>query len=293
MHRLLKKINGLNKSFIWHYIQDSPEYNFLPHLIYFIKNKNRWTNSENILQRIYAEVPGDSEEAWEVWRHFRSAQAEITSVFLIENYFAGKVIELEGSRPGVGKKCDISMAFNSDADYFLEVKAQSGQQHGNKHPISDGLIQFNPQFEDDLYSWLFEERISSRNGQPMRPYCLQASEKQADVLVAMTDIFLQRSNNMNSSAKVVIPDYLEVCNKDFRRYYLNVFSLQNVINAILQWLRIKTDFIGVIAITAGEETTKKMGSLKEIWIFDNSALEDMIIVQRAEHQLSILAMSDA
>lgn len=293
MHRFLKKITWFEKSFMGHILPDSPKYGFVPHLIYFLRNRNRWANSDHILQRIFAKVPNDSEEAWEVWRNFRSAQAEITSVFLIENYFAGKVIELEVSRSGVSKKCDIRVALNSDVDYFLEVKAQSGQQHGDKHPISDGLIQFHPQFEDDLYSWLFEERISSRNRQPMRPYCLQASDKQADVLVAMTDIFLQKSNNMNSLAKVVIPDYLEVCNKDFRRYYLKVFSLQNVINAILQWLRIKTDSIGVIAVTAGEETTKKMGSLKEIWIFDNSALEDMIIVQRAEHQLSILAMSDA
>ena len=288
MYRILKKVDGFKNSFLEHTLLQTPKYGFVPHLIYFLKRKDRWANSDIILQRIFAEVPADSMQAWEVWRQYRSAQAEVTSIYLIENYLTGEVREIEVDRPGIKKRCDIHVAFHDDVDFYFEVKAQSGQQHGDKHRISDDLIGFCPQFEDDLYSWLFEEKISTQNGQPMRPMCLQASDKRADVLLAMTDIFFQKNTNLSSLVKFITPDFTDMHIKVFRREYSKMRSLNNLTGAVLQWLRIKNDIIRVIAVTAGEETVRKMGSLKEVWVFDNSALGEIIVIRRPKQRLDVL-----
>lgn len=262
------EIDGFDESFIGHILRRTPDYGFIPHLSYFLENRNRWSKSDQILHRIYAKVPEDIKQAWEIWRQFRSAQAEITAIFLIENYFSGYIKGLEAARHQESSKtCDIYALFGSDLDFYFEVKAQSGQQDNDKHPLCYPQV-FESRFESDLYSWLFERKISSRDGKPMRPYCLQASDKSADALIVMTDIF-NGNYSMDSLAGGIIPDYKKMTNVSFSQ-------------------RIKNDIVRVISIIAGQETVKKMGSLNEIWIFDNSSLEKIIIVHLPERRLSVL-----
>jgi len=165
-------LNGFEESFIGCKFRQNQEYGFIPHFKYFLENKYRWCRTDEILNRILAKVPEDIKQAWNVWVQFRSAQAEITCIFIIENYLMGQVRDIEVARPGLTKCCDIMARFNSDNDFYLEVKAQSGQQkHGDKpkHPCSDG-IDFEPRFKEDLRSWLFDEKLSESTGELMVPY---------------------------------------------------------------------------------------------------------------------------
>ena len=261
----MKSLEGFEESFIGYAIRDNPKYGFLPHFRYFLKNKHRWAKSCGVLKRILAPVPEDLNMAWEVWRQFRSAQAEITSVFLVENYFQGNVVELEVAKPGSTKLCDIRVRFRSCDEAYLEVKAQSGQQHGDKHPLSIGAIGFTPQSEEDLRSWLFEERTSSTTGELMKPYCRQAAEKAADVLISMTDIFLQESTDMLSLGKRLSPDFGRILYK-------------KTSGAMRRQLFI---------VEGGEEISGKMSGLKEVWIFDNSRLNEVLVI-RARNSNAVL-----
>lgn len=265
MCRIYKLLEGFKESFIGYAIRDNPKYGFLPHFRYFLKNKHRWANSLGVLKRILARVPEDSNMAWEVWRQFRSAQAEITSVFLVENYFQGKVVELEVAKPDITKPCDIRAKFPSGKESYLEVKAQSGQQHGDKHPLSSGPIGFTPQSEKDLRSWLLEERTSSKTGELMKPYCHQAAEKAADVLISMTDIFLQESTNMLSLGKRLSPDFGRILCKETS-------------GTIRRQL---------FVVEGGEEISRKMCGLKEVWIFNNSRLNEVLVI-RARNSNAVL-----
>jgi len=202
----VNSLNGFNESFLGHSVRDNPNYGFIPHFEFFLENKHRWNNATRVLNRILAPVPTDPTVAWETWRQFRSAQAEITSIFLVESSFQGSVEELEVAKPGATKSCDICARFPTKGQVYIEVKAQSGQQHGDKHPLHDGTIGFTPQAEDDLRSWLFEPKISSKTGKPMKPYCCHAAEKSADVLLAMTDIFFEQSKDLLSLGRVLFPD---------------------------------------------------------------------------------------
>lgn len=271
VYRTHNDLEGFEKSFIGNTVRRNPKYAFLPHFEHFLKNKYRWCNTDQVLNRILAGVPEESEKAWETWRQYRSAQAEITAIFLIENYLYGKVQDLEVARPGFSKRCDIHARFNSGNEYYLEVKAQSGQQHGTKHPLADGIEEFSPQSEEDLLSWLFTEKSSSRTGMPMQPYCSQASEKGADVLIAMDDIFEEESESTRSLGKLLVPDHRKIENKDFRRN--------------------KSDCLSAVIMEAGKETTRKMQGLREVWVFDNSKLGEMLIIH-AENSDIILTSSN-
>lgn len=208
----MTSLPGFDESFLGHKLHKNPTYGFLPHFEYFLTNQERWRRSGDVLDRILAPIPGEIAAAWETWRQFRSAQAEITSIFLVEACFEGTVEELEAVKPdkprspGSDKSCDICARFRSGDKFYIEVKAQSGQQHGGKHPLYSGPIGFAPQAEDDLRSWLFEEKVSSTTGELMKPYCRLAANKSADVLLVMTDIFPERSNNALSLGRILAPD---------------------------------------------------------------------------------------
>ena len=269
MCKKYRDLDGFDESFLGKTCQENPDYSFLPHFDYFLENLSRWSGGQEhlVLRRILDKVPENRQNAWEVWRQYRSAQAEITAIFLIENYLCGKVRDLEVARPGFSKRCDMYARFNPGIEYYLEVKAQSGQQHGNKHPRTDGIQEFLPRYEEDLRSWLFDEKSSSRTGMPMQPYCAQASKKGADVLIAMDDIFEEESDTMRSLGKVLVRDHQEIVSKDFRRN--------------------KSDCLSAVIVEAGNATTRKMQGLREVWIFDNSRLGQMLIIH-AENNDTIL-----
>ena len=124
-----------------------------------------------------------TDKGWEKQRDFRSAQFEITAIFLIEKYLGGKVTLIpESSVPTADFKIDLNQG-----NFMVEAKAQSGQKKRNQIPRYDDFSLFNPKEELDLRSWLFEKRISSRNGEPMKPQVLAAEIKKADILICQTD----------------------------------------------------------------------------------------------------------
>lgn len=249
----MELLDGFKESFIGCLVSDNPEYGFLPHFQYFFDNRHRWRNSNKILKRILARVPENPDEAWEVWRQFRSAQAEISSIFLLENVLKADVLGLEVSKEGVAKSCDICATFSSCGKLYIEVKAQSGQQHGDRHPLSRSIL-FSPRNEEDLRSWLFEEKVSSKDGKVMKPYCFQASEKSADVLMVITDIF--SSGDMLSLGKVLSPDQVSA-----KRESMSGDSKHKL-----------------FVVEAGKGTSGKMYGLNEVWLFDNSRLDEMLVL---------------
>ena len=250
----MNSLDGFNESFLGHRVRNNPSYGFIPHFEYFLDNKHRWKNATSVLSRVLASVPTDSTAAWETWRQFRSAQAEITSIFLVESSFQGRIDELEVAKPGATKSCDICASFPTKGQVYIEVKAQSGQQHGDKHPLHDGPIGFTPQTEDDLRSWLFEPKISSKTGRPMKPYCCQAAEKSADVLLGITDIFFEQSKGFLSLGRILSPDCIgETC--------------KSILGGAPRKL---------VVVEAGKNTSAKMCGLKEVWLVSCSRLGEVL-----------------
>jgi len=249
------------RSFLARRIRQNPEYKFQPHYLYFLNNRYRWNNTDQIQKRILAEIPDDNAQAWNCWRQFRSAQSEITSIFLIENCLNGEVTGIEVSPPGVEKSCDIAARFTNQEVFFLEVKSQSGQQHGDKHPATDGPIEFTPQGEEDLRSWLFEERLSNKTGEPMTPLATQASEKGAHVLIAFTDIFHWETSNADSLAQYLAPDSRKISKQ--RNFWKKPCSLN-----IWYWIKCMTglhqDYLDIHIYEAGSKTSERMKKLSEI-----------------------------
>lgn len=277
-----------SKSFIGHLFLNNPKYKFISHLEYFLKNRRRWQSSEDILERLLIEVPADVEEAWKEWRQFRSAQAEVTAIFLIENYLSGNITGLEVPRGSNTKTCDIVVNFG-EKESFIEVKAQSGQQHGDKHPLSNELTSFQGKSEDDLHSWLFEGKISSRDGKIMKPYCFQASEKDADILIAMIDIFFAQSKSLDNIPEVICPDSKHAYDKLYHRKRAKNKMLDGFLRRFEKIIFNKQDHLKIKVIYAGSETRQKMRGLKELWLFDESYLPDMLIIKRNSIQLTTYA----
>lgn len=213
-------------------------------------------------------------------------------MFLIENYLRGVVDNLEVSPPQKTKSCDISARFDAGAACYLEVKSQSGQQHGDKHPLADGAIGFTPQDEDDLHSWLFDERVSSNNGQPMVPMCKQASEKGADVLIAFIDIFHWDSHGNRSFGKRLVPDAQRMSNVVYKRTFWRHISCENALMGILQKVGLIRDSLFIHVFEAGESTSKQRGTLREIWLLSSSELAEMVII-RSLGAASVLDGTDA
>ncbi len=158
------------------------EYPFWAEFEYFLSNAERLGNIQEILRKVSSAAPFDLDidKAWERYRDFRSAQFEITAIFLIERYFAGTVTQLIPQSTVPTPDFEVQLGKNK---VTIEAKAQSGQQHGDKHPRSSDPILFDPREETDLLSWLFQEKPSSRNGKPMKPQAIAAERKGADILV--------------------------------------------------------------------------------------------------------------
>lgn len=179
------------------------DYPFWAELEYFLLNRERLGDTREILRKLCSEAPLSLKigKAWERHRDFRSAQFEITAIFLIEKYFGGNVMLIpESSAPTP----DFEVKLNQER-FTVEAKVQSGQQFGNKHPRYNGPILFDPKEEIDLRSWLFEERISSRNGKPMVPQVFAAEKKKADVLFCQTD-YVKTQDNLMSQISILCPE---------------------------------------------------------------------------------------
>ena len=121
----------------------TPNYGFWPHLEYFLSQMHRFGNSKSIIERLSLIVPASMEtsKAWGQWRIFRSAQSEITSIYIIENYFKGLVEEIipKQNKPTSDFRIELS-----NEHYLVEIKAQSGQQEGSIHPREEGVNHFSP-----------------------------------------------------------------------------------------------------------------------------------------------------
>lgn len=259
MHPDLASLPELHDSFLGHRLRSNPSYGFMPHYLFFLENHKRWYGSADIQRRILAPVSEDQEAAWKEWRQFRSAQAEVTAAYLVEKLLGKCVRDLEVCRPGYTKSCDIRTSFDGQTDSYLEVKAQSGQQHGSRHPLSHEAYSFTPQGEDDLRSWLFEPRVSQATGGAMTPYCLQASAKGADVLVAMIDIMQFETAGLHELGRTLVPDCLTES--------LEPISATPDSGELI-----------VSSFTAGAGTTNSMGALREIWLFNESSLDRLLVI---------------
>jgi len=244
----------------------NPNYGFWPHLEYFLANVNRFKNHESITERLALIVPlnMNPQLAWANWQKFRSAQSEVTTVFIIENYFLGQVLEfVPVSRE---RTPDIKVCLNN-FEHTIEVKAQSGQQQGTKHPREKGLNSFSPQDEIDLTSWLFVEKISSRDGKLMKPKTIEADEQGADILIAMTDYF-NSIQDINAQVSFVCPDSKFIEEKNIvvkmvapliAHFYKSTYPInRNLIN------------------------------LKEIWFFDESRLDRFVVLSSESRLLEHL-----
>jgi hypothetical protein len=271
-HQKLRDLQGLEESFLGHRLSSNPSYGFLPQYQFFLDNQERWSaESTKIQGRILAKVPCDCEAAWIQWREFRSAQAEITSIFFIEIFFRGLVTGLELPRPGKSKTCDLAVRFDPSSEIvYLEVKAQSGQQRGDRHPLSSNGSLFTPHGEEDLSSWLFnQEKISTKNGKLMVPKCQDVAAKGADALLAMIDIFQWETADLVALGKYLAPDFQSVDESIFKRKSLG--------NAKLN--RRYTNRISVVTIVVGLETTRMMCGLREIWLFNESKMQSVLILR--------------
>jgi len=224
---------------------------------YFLSNTGRFVNHHSVLKRLCATAPSSLEidKAWNKWRIFRSAQFEITVIFLIENYLLGQVLELipEGSVPTPDFKVRLGRS-----ELKIEAKAQSGQQHGDKHP-RELVTLFDPRDENDLRSWLFEEKPSSRTGEPMTPMALEAEWKGADVLVAQTDYGATMSD-IKSQVSILCPvnrfvKKMTVGNKGRRPIIISFFKVEY-------------------------PCCRKQNGLKEIWLYNLNSLDRFIVLSR-------------
>lgn len=239
---------------------DSLEYGFWPHFEYFLENIERWNNNASILKRLSLAAPlsMETQEAWGKWQQFRSAQSEVTTIFLIENYFLGRILEIV---PECEKQTpDLEIDLGGQR-LMIEVKAQSGQQKGDRHPRANGPCLFEPKDEVDLKSWLFEKKISSRNGKPMKPKTVEGDEKGADILCAMTDIFFFEQE-FKSSVSLLCPDSKFIAKKC-------VLSSSGE--------RLEAHFFA-----AHYPTDLKLCKLKEIWLYHESRLDEFIALSEGQ-----------
>lgn len=237
-------------------LDDTPDYKFWPHLEYFFLKMQRFGNYESIIERLSLVAPLKMgiDEAWEKWRQFRSAQSEITAIFIIENYLKGQVLEIipiNKRKPTPDIKVRLS-----NNEYLIEIKAQSGQQRGSKHPMAKGSNLFSPDNELDLKSWLFEERISSRNGRPMEPKTLKADKQGAAILFAMTDIMTMR--DIKGQVSLICPD-----NEFIEKMELSVDTL---------------DPFAAHFYNATFPVKSGLINLKELWLFNESHLDRFLVL---------------
>jgi len=260
---------GYEDTFIYdRYKRCNPKDEFWLHFEYFLQNKERFQNIKSIIERILINVPLDMEigEAWGKWRNFRSAQAEVTTFFLIENYFKGKILEII---PVSNSRTPDFKVLLNDKEYLIEIKAQSGQQQGSIHPrdrYNVSFYQYSPQDENDLRSWLFsKETISRRDNKPMVPKIVEAHNQGADILVVMQDHYCKEKKIKKQAALICEnSEYIE--SKDM--------NIENGQPLEAHFFRCTFPILNL--------------KVKEIWLFKESCLNRFIVLSQESVLLSHL-----
>lgn len=267
--RFISRQKNLGDTFLYDY-SSNDSYGFWPDFEYFLSNLDRFVNSESILRRLSIPAPMSMEidQAWNRWQIFRAAQSEVTSIFLIEKAFIGNVLEIvpEDRVPTTDLKVNLG-----NHELLIEIKSQSGQQHGDKHPRTKGCIMFDPQDENDLKSWLFIERISSRSGKLMKPKALEADEKGAHILATLTDFFTT-INDIKSQVSFICPGCKLVDIKTIQ------FQEEKPLT--------------VHFFQAEFPLSPKPDNLKEMWLFDESHLDRFIVLSQTMYLLDHLRNQD-
>jgi len=231
------------------------EYPFWAEFEHFLSNSERLGNTVEILRKLSSEAPLtlDIPKAWEKQRDFRSAQFEVTVIFLIEKCFSGKALLIP---TGNDPTPDFEVEF-SQGKFTIEAKAQSGQQRGDKHPRHNGPILFDPKKETDLRSWLFEGKNSSRNGRAMEPQVIAAEKQGADILVCQTD-YVETEKDLLSQISILCPESQFV-----ERMTLQVANRKP---------------IDAVFFQATYPCARQPIMLKEIWLCDLSSSSYRIVV---------------
>lgn len=232
------------------------QYPFWAEFEYFLSNTGRFGDTQEIVHRLSssARLNKDCNKAWGTWRDFRSAQFEVTVIFLIERDFGGEVMEIVPRSKIPTSDFRVRL---SQGEFRVEAKAQSGQQHGDKHPREDGPILFDPKEEIDLRSWLFEENISSRNGRAMEPMAIAAEKKEADILICQTDYTATRPDLLSQISVLCSP------NSPVERMTLESTDREP---------------IAVTFFQVGFPCMRQLSYLKEIWLCDLSSMYYKITV---------------
>ena len=251
----ISQLSNREETFLYERMSNS-NYGFWPEFEYFLSHIKRFDNYESNLKRLSVTAPLSmgNDKAWNMWQIFRAAQSEITVIFLIEKYLQGLVLEIipEASV----QTPDLRIRFDQN-ELLVEIKAQSGQQHGDKHPMATGCTLFDPKDENDLKSWLFEDRISSRNGKAMKPKVLEAEDKGADILIAMIDIF-NTIDDIESQASFICPNS-------------NFIEMEEI--QIGNGKSLKLHFFKAIF-----PVSQELSRLREIWLFDESHLDRFMVL---------------
>jgi len=227
-------------------------YKFYKHLRHFIKFHSDKKNWFEIEKNLFQEVPSDSQSAWEARRKFRGAQAEVSATYLVEKMLGHEVIDFEVKSPySITRKTVDQKLRVKGSEEFLEVKAQCGQQNGKNHPLSKKPIGYDPDSEEDTISWLYHDRISSRDGKIMKSKVTEAIEKGATILFAMIDCFRLDSNSFTEFVQLLFPNSAECGEMRFcENYRVHFFEEKSIIKP----------------------------PLKEIWIFDDSHLHRLGVI---------------
>ena len=255
INEFISQLSNREETFLYERMSNS-NYGFWPEFEYFLSHIERFDNYESNLKRLSVTAPLSmgNDKAWNMWQIFRAAQSEITVIFLIEKYLQGLVLEIipEASV----QTPDLRIRFDQN-ELLVEIKAQSGQQHGDKHPMTTGCTLFDPKDENDLKSWLFEDRISSRNGKAMKPKVLEAEDKGADILIAMIDIF-NTIDDIESQASFICPNS-------------NFIEMEEI--QIGNGKSLKLHFFKAIF-----PVSQELSRLREIWLFDESHLDRFMVL---------------
>ncbi|MDO9264177.1 MAG: hypothetical protein Q7U02_09435 [Desulfosalsimonadaceae bacterium] len=224
-------------------------------------NSKRLLNHELILTRLSVEIPQETQKAWENWRKFRAAQFEVASIFLIEKFLSSKNLQLipESKVPTP----DFKIILNQ-RELHVEVKARSGQQHGDKHPSENGAILFDPEDEKNFRAWLFEEKKSSRSKEPMRPMALEAERKGSEILLCQTD-YTATTPDLNSQVATLCP----------KAKFIEKISVNDSGTSSIAINFYKVDF----------PCSHKINILEEIWLYNLAHLDEFIVLYQKESNL--------
>lgn len=238
------------------------KYPFWAELEYFLANCEYFGDTDEILRKLLSVAPFslDIMKAWEKQSQFRSSQFEITSIYLIENYLGGKVKLIPEDKVPTP---DFKTTFNQGS-FMVEAKAQSGQQKGDKHPRHNRPILFDPKEEIDLRSWLFEEKISSRNGRAMKPQVLAAEDKGADILVCQTG-YVKTQDDLQSQISILCPE--------------------NQIIGQMRLPAINRNPLDVIFFQVKFPCAQQLTKLKEIWLCYLSSSHYRLVVLSQENTI--------